>query len=168
MAKTISVRLNRQSIGDAIKRLNQYKKTFPKRAKEMCKALAELGAVKVSLDYTRAVNAAVGMKPITVTVERRDNGYAIVAQGESVMFVEFGAGAMYGYGHPLAGELGMGPGTYPSDKGHWNDPKGWWIPKEAGGGHTYGNPPSMAMYETAKDLRQEVLRIAKEGLAFND
>lgn len=167
MAKTISVRLNRQSIGDAIKRLNQYKKTFPKRAEAMCKALAELGAVKVSLDYTRAVNAAVGMKPITVTVERRDNGYAIVAQGESVMFVEFGAGARYGYGHPLDGELGMGPGTYPGDKGHWNDPKGWWIPKEAGGGHTYGNPPSMAMYETAKDLRQEVLRIAKEGLAFN-
>ena len=167
MAKTISVRLNRQSIGDAIKRLNQYKKTFPKRAEAMCKALAELGAVKVSLDYTRAVNAAVGMKPITVTVERRDNGYAIVAQGESVMFVEFGAGARYGYGHPLDGELGMGPGTYPSDRGHWNDPKGWWIPKEAGGGHTYGNPPSMAMYETAKDLRQEVLRIAKEGLAFN-
>lgn len=167
MAKKLTVRLNSKSLDDAIKYVRAYQRSLPKRINAMCKHLADLGATKISLDYTRAVNAAVGMKPITVTVQKRDKGYAIVASGESVMFVEFGAGARYGYGHPQAAELGMGPGTYPSDKGHWNDPKGWWLPEEAGGGHTYGNPPSMAMYQTAKDLKAEVLRIAKEGLSFN-
>ncbi len=167
MAKKLVVKLNSKSLDDAIKYVRAYQRSLPKRINAMCKHLADLGATKISLDYTRAVNAAVGMKPIEVTVQKRDKGYAIVASGESVMFVEFGAGARYGYGHPQAAEFGMGPGTYPSDKGHWNDPKGWWLPAEAGGGHTYGNPPSMAMYQTAKDLKAEVLRIAKEGLSFN-
>ena len=163
MGKKISIQLNTRSIDAAIKTLQEYQQSLDRQRDELCRRLAQMGAVSVSLGYSRAVYS--GEKDITVSVEPIENGYAILAEGESVLFVEFGAGVTYGYGHPQAGELGMGPGSYPDGKGHWDNPNGWWIPKEAGGGHTYGNPPSMTMYQTAKELQEAVLRMAKEVFA---
>lgn len=129
----------------------------------LCKKLAEMGATKVSLGYARAIYSGdTKNKDIKVDVVRVSGGYQIVANGKSVLFVEFGTGITYGYGHPEAGKFGMGPGTYPDGKGHWNDPKGWWLPESAGGGHTYGNPPNPVMYRTAKELREAILEVAKE------
>lgn len=162
---TIKVSLNKQSVDKAIKELNAYKNSIGRKLDELCKRLAAIGATNVSLGYSRAVYT--GKKDVNVSVEKTQNGYAIVAEGETVLFLEFGAGVTYGYGHPKPEVDGvhMGPGTYPDGKGHWDDPKGWWIPSEAGGGHTYGNPPSAAMYQTAKDLRDIILDIAKEVFA---
>lgn len=163
MGKTIQMQLSEESIAAALRSVKDYQKSLVRKIDELCLRLAELGATKVSLGYARAVYN--GRKEISVSVERIPDGYAIVANGESVLFVEFGAGATYGYGHPQASEFGMGPGTYPDGKGHWDDPNGWWIPREAGGGHTYGNPPNPVMYETAKELRGKVLQIAREVFA---
>lgn len=163
MGKKISIQLNTRSIDAAIKTLQEYQQSLDRKRDELCRRLAQMGAVSVSLGYSRAVYS--GEKDITVSVEPIENGYAILAEGESVLFVEFGAGVTYGYGHPQAGELGMGPGTYPEGKGHWDSPNGWWLPKESGGGHTYGNPPSLTMYQTARDLQDAVLRVAKEVFA---
>lgn len=157
---TIDVRLNADSIDSAIKQAEQYKKDVERKCSELCERLASMGATEISLSYSRA--AYDGPKEIDIVVEQTGNArYAIKASGEAVLFVEFGAGITYGDGHPLNGKLGMGPGTYPG-KGHWDDPRGWWIPKDRGGGHTYGNPPSMGMYNTAQDLRREVARVAME------
>jgi hypothetical protein len=83
----------------------------------------------------------------------------IYAEGESVAFIEFGSGDKYGHGHPQAGELGMGPGTYPEGKGHWDDPRGWWY---GHGKHTYGNPPAMAMYQAVQAMTEQITMIARE------
>lgn len=163
MPRKIQAKLSASSIGAAILQLQEYKANMQRKTDELCRRLAEMGAVRISLGYARAVYT--GEKDISVSVEPRRNGYAIVANGESVMFVEFGAGITYGYGHPMDGELGMGPGTYPDGKGHWDDPKGWWLPKDAGGGHTFGNPPSMVMYRTARELEDAVLQVAREVFA---
>lgn len=162
---TIKVSLNTKSIDKAIKELEDYKKSIPKKLDILCQRLAAIGATNVSLGYSRAVYT--GKKDVNVSVEKTQNGYAIVAEGETVLFLEFGAGVTYGYGHPKPEVDGvhMGPGTYPDGKGHWDDPKGWWTPSAAGGEHTYGNPPSAAMYQTAKDLRDIILDIAKEVFA---
>lgn len=160
MAKRIKIGLSSRSIQAAINEMEAYKNSIDTKMNLLCRRLAEMGAVKVSIGYARAIYS--GDKHISVSVEQTPTGYAIVASGESVLFVEFGAGAKYGHGHPQNSEFGMGPGTYPSDKGHWNDPKGWYIPKAHGGGHTYGNPPSAVMYETAKDLREAILNAARE------
>ena len=158
--------LSTDSINAAIAELRNYQQWLVKKAEELAMRLAEIGAVQVSLGYSRAVYT--GQNDVNVTVEDRGNNtYAIVANGEALLFLEFGAGVTYGYGHPNPSVDGvqMGPGTYPSDKGHWNDPRGWWIPRDKGGGHTFGNPPSMTMYLTAKELEHEVERIAKEVFA---
>ena len=149
--------LDPASIDAAIEQLEQYQQDLKRKSNEIAKRLAGMGAVKVSLDFSRAFYT--GAKDISVNVEARDNGYAVIASGETVLFVEFGAGIRYGGGHPEAGKWGMGPGTYPEGKGHWDQPYGWWIP---GGEHTYGNPPSMTMYNTEKDLIREIERVARE------
>lgn len=161
--KKITILLSKSSIDKAIKEVEQYKKTIDAKIRELCLRLAEMGAVRTSLGYARAVYA--GKKDISVTVEPIECGYTIKANGESILFVEFGSGITYGYGHPKAKEFGYGPGTYPPTNPNnpkWNNPKGWFIP---GGEHTYGNGPSATMYITAKELRAEILRVAREVFA---
>lgn len=157
---TFVTSLNTESLAKVIKELEDYKVRLKQKVEMLCLRLAEIGAVRVSLGYARAIYS--GKKDISVVVEAIPNGYAIVANGEALLFCEFGTGVTYGYGHPEATQYGMGPGTYPDSKGHWDNPKGWWLPKEKGGGHTYGNPPNAVMYRTARELEQELVQIARE------
>ena len=158
--KIINLNLSESSINDAIKELVDYRKWIKSKLDILCQELANMGATKVSIGYARSIYS--GEKDISVSVVPIENGYSILANGESVLFCEFGAGITYGDGHPMNGELGMGPGTYPSSKGHWNDPNGWWIPKSKGGGHTFGNPPSAVMYTTARELERAIAQVARK------
>ena len=158
--KKIVVPLSESGIQKIQDELMVYRKWQEEKARELAERLAALGATVASIRFSRAVYT--GKKDVEVTVEALPNGYKVKADGESVLFIEFGSGVTYGYGHPEAGEFGMGPGTYPDGKGHWNDPKGWYLPKSAGGGHTFGNPPAMPMYEARKAIEQELPRIVKE------
>lgn len=158
--KKIVVPLSVSGIRRIQDELKEYQRWQKGKAKELAERLAMLGATVASIRFSRAIYT--GEKDAVVTVEAVTNGYKVKANGESVLFIEFGAGITYGSGHPEAGQFGMGPGTYPDGKGHWNDPNGWWIPKSAGGGHTYGNPPAMPMYEARKAIEQELPRIVKE------
>ena len=158
--KRIVVPLSESGIQKIQDELVVYRKWQEEKARELAERLASLGATVASIRFSRAVY--IGKKDVDVTVEELPNGYKVKADGESVLFIEFGSGVTYGYGHPEAGEFGMGPGTYPDGKGHWDDPKGWYLPKSAGGGHTFGNPPAMPMYEARKAIEQDLPRIVKE------
>lgn len=158
--KKVRVPLSTAGIEQLEKELQEYRKWQEAKAKELAERLATLGASVASIRFARATYT--GIKDTTITVEQIANGYAVKADGESVLFLEFGSGLTYGGGHPENSEFGMGPGTYPDGKGHWDDPRGWWIPKSAGGGHTYGNPPAMPMYEARKTIIRELPRIVKE------
>jgi len=169
MTKVINMTLDPASIDKAIRELRSYQRWVRRKGNELAERLAEMGAVNVSIEYARAIYT--GEKQVYVTVEKiADNKFAIVASGHTVLFLEFGAGVTYGEGHPLAAEMGYGPGTWP-DKHYsynsngqlvenWENDRGWYLPIT--GEHTYGNPPSMAMYMTARELEREVERIAKE------
>ena len=168
---TIKMKLDPDSIDGAIKKLNQYEKKLKRRCTTLARRLCEMGAQKVVIDYSTAQYS--GDKNIEVSVRKRKNGYAIVASGGAVLFVEFGAGIKYaGDVHPQAGDFHYGAGTYPG-KGHWSDPQGWWYPAQAGEGvtttkagtqyaHTYGNPPSMTMYNADQYLIKRVEAVARE------
>lgn len=158
--KKIVVPLSTSGIDQLQKEIKAYRKWQEQKAKELAERLAQLGASTASIRFARA--AYTGIKDANVSVEAIRDGYVVKAEGETVLLLEFGSGVRYGAGHPENSEFGMGPGTYPDGKGHWDDPKGWWIPKEAGGGHTYGNPPAMAMYEARKTIERELPRIVKE------
>lgn len=146
------------SIDDIINGLERYKQSLKVKADALVKALADAGCEGAKVSFSGS--GYMGDNDVDVTVEDRGEGkYAIVANGKAVLFLEFGAGVTMGYGHP--DPMQYGPGTYPG-KGHWDDPRGWWLPKDAGGGHTYGNPPTAAMYYTGKSLHGIVAQVARE------
>lgn len=158
MAKTIVIDpLDEKSISAAIKEVKRYKTWVALKEAELRQRLALVGATVASIQFSRAIYS--GSKDITVRVDDTGSVAVIYAEGETVAFVEFGAGARYGYGHPLAGELGVGPGTYPEGKGNWDNPNGWYY---AHGKHTFGNPPAMAMYSAVQAITEQLTTIAKE------
>ena len=160
MDKTIQIKLTNKSIGSAVKELRRYSAWVAEKEAELRSRLAMMGASVASIQFARAIYT--GTNDISVRVDDTGSVAVIYAEGSALLFIEFGAGAHYGYGHPLAGQFGYGPGTYPSDKGHWDDPNGWWF---GSGQHTYGNPPAAAMYSAVKEITENVTRIAKEVFA---
>lgn len=155
----IELLLDVKNINKAIKKLNDYQRWIDQKTTEMLEKLASIGVVEVHIGYD---NALKGIDKIDVTSEwTSPNSIVVRASGKEVAFVEFGAG-LIGYGHPQAGEFGVGPGTYPDGKGHWNDPNGWWYKDSTGTHHSKGNEASMVMYNTARKLEQEVERVVKE------
>lgn len=158
--KKVTVDLSTSGIERLQKAVREYKQWQKEKTDELTRRLAMLGATTASLRFSRAIYT--GPKDAVITVEEIDNGYVVKAEGECVLFVEFGSGIKYGSGHPENAEYGMGPGTYPNGKGHWDDPRGWYLPKDKGGDHTYGNPPTMAMYDARKTIEQDLVRIVRE------
>lgn len=157
MSKTIDIELSTESINAAVKELKRYKAWVEAKETELRLRLAQRGAVVASIQFARAIYN--GTKDVSVRVDDSGGVAVIYAEGSAVAFIEFGSGAKYGYGHPLAGQFGTGPGTYPDGKGHWDNPKGWWYES---GKHSYGNPPAMAMYNAVQDITESVLEVARE------
>lgn len=157
MVKKITIDLSAKSIDSAIKEVRKYKAWVLEKEKELRQRLAMLGASVASIKFSTAIYN--GTNDVTVRVEDDGSMATIYAEGESVAFIEFGAGAKYGYGHPQAGEFGVGPGTYPDGKGNWDNPKGWWYGNSE---HTFGNPPAQAMYSAVQAITEQVTMIAKE------
>jgi hypothetical protein len=140
-----------------VKAVQKYQAWVSLKEKELRSRLAMLGATVASIQFARAIYT--GSNDITVRVDDTGSVAVIYAEGEAVAFIEFGAGITYGYGHPQAGEFGVGPGTYPDGKGHWDNPKGWWFGNSQ---HTYGNPPAAAMYSAVQEIAKSVTEIARE------
>lgn len=166
MKHKITVPLSEDGIDRLIKKLDEYERWLEQKCQELVNRLAQEGVTAAEWGFSSAVYD--GVNDVTVRTEPRgENVAAVIAVGNATLFIEFGSGVLLGYGHPEPN--GYGPGTYPG-KGHWDDPNGWWLPKEAqeASGHkkSYGNYPSMAMYNAVKHLEQELTRIAQE--VFSD
>ena len=148
-------------IDKAIKQIEDYKKQFQQKKQIFLQKLAEYGQRNASLLYP---------DDITTDVYWKDEDTIVVrASGEEIAFIEFGTGITYGGGHPNpvvyddGTAIQMGKGTFPSTKGHWDDPNGWWYPIGDGNYiHTYGNPPTASMYNTARAIEQQAESIARE------
>lgn len=156
----IRITLSEESIDAAIKQVESFKKDLDRKAQELCKRLADMGAMYAEWNFSGVLYA--GDIDYNITVDRLDeHTYAIKASGATVLLMEFGAGVKHGYGHPQAAEFKMGSGTYPGQK-HAFDPNGWWFGEKGNWTHTYGNAPGMPMYNAAQDLRREILDVARE------
>ena len=176
MKHTVSVDLSEKGIDRLIKKLDEYERWLKRKSDALAARLAALGATSASIGFASALYD--GDRNVQISVERRgDSQYAVMANGESVLFIEFGAGiTMADTVHPEAAEKGMGPGTWPDKHysvnsggervANWENDLGWYLPKEKGGGHTYGNPANMPMYFSVRNLEQEIARIVRE--VFSD
>lgn len=159
--------LDVQSIDRAIRDLKYYKEDIKIKLHELAQKLAEKGLRVASLSYDQALYA--GLNDVNVTCEETQNGYVIKASGTSVLFIEFGTGILNPE-HPQSAEFGYKHGTY--GKGLGKKPFGWNYRGERGNigettnkegvYHTTGNPPSMSMYNAGKEIKRDLVKIAKE------
>ncbi len=140
----------------------EYLSDLQEKGNQICERLASIGALRASIGFSSAIYT--GVNDVSISVEPISNGWAIHARGNAVLFIEFGAGATLGYGHPEAKAEGYGPGTYNPDyptpeNPNWRNPKGWWYGK---GQHTYGNPPAAAMYYAKEEVIRNIEQVARE------
>ena len=154
---TFRMSLTDADISSTIKGVREYKKRLLEKEAELSRRLAELGANVASIQFSGATYD--GTNDVAVRVDDTGSVAVIYAEGQAVAFIEFGSGAKYGYGHTYADALGMGPGTYPDGKGHWDDPNGWYYTH---GQKSYGNPPAMAMVKAIERMTEEITTIAKD------
>lgn len=152
---------DKKSINDAIRQVKAYKRDFKKKEREFVKRLAEIGVSVATTGYELADYD--GVKDVAVRLVGRGNKVAVVAQGKTVGFIEFGTGVKY----PEWDNTGMDytppkHGTYGA--GHGKQPYGWWFNQSEGAEarHTYGNQPAEAMLTARNDIVEKVTQVARE------
>lgn len=149
-------------LDELIKGLDEYERWIKRKSDELASRLAALGATSASIGFATALYN--GTNDVVITVEHIGDGhYAVKANGETALIIEYGSGVTMGYGHPEVGSFG--PGTYPGQT-HAMDPNGWWYTQDGESRHSYGNPPNAPMYNSVKNLEQEFARIVQE--VFSD
>ena len=156
---------DKKSIAQAEQMVRQYKKDFEVKVTEFTRRLAEIGVQTATSMFHMADYD--GTKDITVTLEKTPTGYAVVAAGQTVGFVEFGTGIRWREWKDDSNVNGT-PYTPPPHgsygKGHGKQTWGWWFyPNEgAVAQHTYGNPPAEAMLQARDNMVMYVTQIARE------
>ena len=161
MAKVIKMTLSSESINNAIKELKAFRKSIEAKKDELLEKLGEIGVQEASVRFTTAMYD--GVNDSSVTLESTPDGYAIVAEGNAVAFIEFGAGVYHNPGEPYPNarpEGIVGIGEY--GKGYGKR-QAWGFRDDAGElVITHGNPAAMPMWYASEEMRSEIKRIAKE------
>lgn len=163
----IKVRLSDAGLRDAERQIQEYKTTLNQKAKEFARALAQKGIDVATVRFANAQYAGDN----DVTVERdpvqTPNGFAIVAHGKAVAFIEFGTGVSHSaYGGELPDGVGE-HGTYGKGNGQH---KRWYYYGESGNAgtpvkqvdgkgqlnYTSGNDAAMAMWGAVEEMASQV------------
>ena len=162
MSKTIiKCGLSEQDVNGAIAQLNTFKQKFLAKERELLRALAEIGLKEASVRFTTAMYD--GVNDVSVRLDETNNGYVIMADGQAVAFIEFGAGVYHNTSEPYPNprpEGIVGIGEY--GEGHGKR-KAWGYYDDSGGlVITKGNPAAMPMWYASEEIRNSILRIARE------
>lgn len=158
------------SIAMAVQKVNAYAEKVMRLKEELPKALAEFGVTEAQAHYGVGtydilLSGQFSQPNIVVSAQQRDNGWAVVANGKEVCFVEFGAGVFYTGGESYLGTRPpgiVGIGQY--GKGHGKQ-NAWGFKDENGEVYiTQGTPANNTMYFTAKAMRERIEETARRIL----
>lgn len=161
VSDVIKMSLSTSSINGAIKELKAFRDSIDKKKDKLLERLGEIGVREASVRFTTAMYD--GVNDSHVSLETTDNGYAIVASGHAVAFIEFGSGVYHNSGEPYPdprpngivgiGEYGKGYGKRQT----------WVYLDEAGEKvFTHGNPAAMPMWYASEEMRSKISQIAEE------
>ena len=176
MAKrTININLfDSKSIQNAIKQIEQYRDDLPRKCREICRRLCEIGQQTALV----AINESPQGKAVTLRMDidpsKAGCKAMLIGTGKTVtddkgrtfnvLFgIEFGSGIKYNAtANPLASEFGMGVGTFP-DQTHALDPGGWmYLDKDGNWKHSYGIKATMPFYKAMTDIQRNVNDVVKD------
>lgn len=159
--KIIKMSLSVDSIDNAITELKAFRDSLDRKKDKLLEELAHIGVKEASVRFTTAMYD--GVNDSSVTLETTNGGYAIVAEGRAVAFIEFGAGVYHNTGEPYPkprpegivgiGEYGKGYGKRQA-----------WGYKDDSGELviTHGNPAAMPMWYASEEMRSKIQKIAQE------
>lgn len=160
------------SLQASLRKLEAYVTKLRKLETELPRVLTEFGAESAQVKFDSAVydvllNGAGTIANINVTSQPTGNGFAVVANGREVCFVEFGAGVHFnGAGSTYKGQRPTGiDGIGEFGKGHGKQHV--WVYESQFSGNkmfTQGTPASNAMYYTANEIRRRVVKEARRIL----
>ena len=161
MTKKIKFSLNESDISRAIEEIERYRRDVENKTAQLTKLLAEAGLKEASIRFTTAIYD--GVNDVQVRLDETDRGYAIVAEGNAVAFIEFGAGVYHNPSEPYPNDRPdgiVGIGEYGQGKG---SNSAWGYYDESGDlVITHGNPAAMPMWYASEEMRNLIERIAKE------
>lgn len=163
-----------------IRRLENLVDSLETKKKDFLQRLADIGVDTASVLFKNAEYDGDNDVKVAPPTWIDDNTIAVQASGNSVLFIEFGTGVSFPE-HPQADEFGYYHGMYGKGKGMnvkgWiyegkqgthgmpvaiKDKEGRVIGLKDGVWRTFGNPPARAMYEASKEMRRQMLDIARE------
>ena len=171
--KEIEITLDTKSITKAIKEIERYKKSLDTKAEKLRVRIAELVKEKAQSGFDGSVvsvNKYTGdglTSDIEVSWEDEDEkSVLVVARGDEVAFIEFGAGVHFngtGSPHPEGERLGLTIGSYGEGKGN----RDFWVYKneEDKKVYTYGTQSTMPLYRALCDVADDIVEIAREVFA---
>ena len=159
MSKTVEISLSVASCDKALRDIEKYKKTIVPKLDEICKRLAEIARNVAQEIFNDPYIAHEGNGGVEVTVNKIENGYSIVAQGESVYFVEFGTGDAATSNHGYTVSVPIYPGSFSEQNAQkYSEYKFWWY----NGDKLTETPTYAPMYYAGKAIRENAKRIAEE------
>ena len=146
------------NIDDAIRQIEEYEKKVQEKIKEFLTRLLEDGAniAKAKIIELKAVESSELQDSFQYTLYKEGNKGIIFTDCSHACFVEFGTGVRGSASpHPTI------PWAYDSN-GHGED--GWYYydTKQGRVRFTQGMPSRPFMYETARELEQKAVEIARE------
>ena len=161
MPKIIKMSLSVESINNAIAEINAFRDSLEKKKDKLLEELGNIGVKEASIRFTTAMYD--GVNDSSVSLETVENGYAIVAEGRAVAFIEFGAGVYHNSGEPYPDprpEGIVGIGEY--GKGYGKR-QAWGFRTDDGDlVVTRGNPAAMPMWYASEEMRSKIQKIARE------
>ena len=176
MAKrTININLfSQKSIQNAIKQIEQYRDYLPRKCREICRRLSEIGEQTALV----AIGESPQGKTVTLRVDINPSKIGcqamLIGTGKTVtddkgrtynllLGIEFGSGIRLNpTANPLASEFGMGVGTFP-DQVHAFDRGGWmYLGQDGEWHHSYGVKATMPFYKAMLEIRKNVDKVVKE------
>lgn len=158
----------------AIAEIESYQKELDTKVHTLMERLAEIGIEESTVRFANAIydgtnDVRVNNTPVWID----KNKLAISATGKSITFIEFGTGVHYATeSHPKAGDFGFDRGGYGYHLGKLDSWRYSGNPgtngevitegKHQGDIKTHGNPANRALYDSAKEMREQIIKIAKE------
>ncbi len=166
----IEFSLDDKSLTDAIDKIKKYRRDFKQKCERVVSELADIGyqtAYRILSDHVFDGSTLSSLR--VEQVAGADNVFVVSARSEAILLLEFGSGLPAARSpHPDAAKHHMGAGTM-SEKGHWNDPNGWYYPTDdprlinkynsagtQGYGHSKGMAPQMPFYNAARDIERQI------------
>lgn len=158
------IKINFDDIQEIRKDLEKYGEGLEQKCDKLCEMTCELGRQEAVDNFEQALYS--GINDATVRTEPIDDGYSVIAEGTSVLFIEYGTGintaphsvpkyARGGYGQHKGLQKGW---VYYGEAGNNGSPS----KSKSGKVYTKGDPANECMYQASEEMNDNVMRIARE------